>query len=157
MDVRFVDASGAHVKDADDVIELLLRDDGFVWVDVPTWDDNAEAVLEGLGCHPQVLESCRIRNHVPTVHAYDDHWFVTMHTPLIGARGHVHLLELDQIVGDRFLVTVHGPLNPVVAPEEALTETAPCWGGSTPAGSGRPHRRGCRTPWPRRWRAGSGP
>ncbi len=123
MDVRFVDASGAHVKDADDVIELLLRDDGFVWVDVPTWDDNAEAVLEGLGCHPQVLESCRIRNHVPTVHAYDDHWFVTMHTPLIGARGHVHLLELDQIVGDRFLVTVHGPLNPVVAPEEALTET----------------------------------
>ena len=38
--------------------------------------------------------------------------------------GHVHLLELDQVVGERFLVTVHGPLNPVVDPREALVETS---------------------------------
>ncbi|MGZ4615542.1 MAG: CorA family divalent cation transporter [Actinomycetes bacterium] len=123
MDVRYVDPSGAHPHDADDVVELLLRDEGFVWVDVPAWDDQVAGFLAGLGCHPQVVESCRVRNHVPTVHAYADHWFVTMHAPLIGAQGHVHLLELDQIVGDRFLVTVHGPLNPVVDPAEALTET----------------------------------
>ena len=36
----------------------------------------------------------------------------------------MHLLELDQVVGDRFLVTVHGPINPVVDPAEALVETA---------------------------------
>ena len=124
MDVRYVDADGAHLHDPEDVVELLLRDDGFVWADVPVWDEQVAAFLGGLGCHPQVLESCRVRNHVPTVHAYADHWFVTMHAPLIGARGHVHLLELDQIVGDRFLVTVHGPLNPVVDPAEALTETS---------------------------------
>jgi len=35
----------------------------------------------------------------------------------------VHLLELDQIIGDNFLVTVHGPLNPVVDRKEALVET----------------------------------
>jgi Mg2+ and Co2+ transporter CorA len=124
MDVRYVDADGAHPHDPEDVVELLLRDDGFVWADVPAWDDQVAAFLAGLGCHPQVLESCRVRNHVPTVHAYADHWFVTMHTPLLGFRGHVHLLELDQIVGDRFLVTVHGPINPVVDPAEALTETS---------------------------------
>jgi len=123
MDVRYVDAEGAHQHDADDVVELLLRDDGFVWVDVPLWDEQVEGFLGGLGCHREVLESCRVRNHVPTVHAYADHWFVTMHTPLLGAAGHVHLLELDLIIGDRFLVSVHGPLNPVVDPAEALTET----------------------------------
>jgi Mg2+ and Co2+ transporter CorA len=46
-----------------------------------------------------------------------------VHSPLLGKAGHVHLLELDQIIGDRFVVTVHGPLNPVVDPAEALVET----------------------------------
>jgi Mg2+ and Co2+ transporter CorA len=58
------------------------------------------------------------------VHAYPDHYFVTMHRPLLGDAGHVHLLELDLVVAPRYLVTLHGPLNPVVDPQEALTETA---------------------------------
>jgi Mg2+ and Co2+ transporter CorA len=124
MDVRFVDASGAKDHDSDDVVELLLREDGFVWVDVPVWDEQVEGFLAGLGCHPLVVEACRRRNHLPTVHAYPDHYFVTVHTPLLGRAGHVHLLELDLIVAPRYLVTVHGPLNPAVDPEEALTETA---------------------------------
>ena len=124
MDVRFVDATGAHAHDVDDVVVLLDRDDGFVWVDVPAWDDAVHGFLEGLGCHPLVIEACRQRNHVPTVHSYADHYFLTLHTPLAGQAGHVHMLELDQIVGDRYLITVHGPLNPVVDPAEALTETS---------------------------------
>ena len=35
----------------------------------------------------------------------------------------MHLLELDQIVGRDYLVTVHGPLNPVVDPAQAMVET----------------------------------
>ncbi len=124
MDVRFVDPAGAHRHPSDDVVELLCRDDGFLWVDVPVWDEQVEGFLEGLGCHPMVTDACRRRNHVPTVHSYSDHYYVTMHTPLQGNAGHVHLLELDQIIGDRFVVTVHGPLNPVVDPGEALVETA---------------------------------
>jgi magnesium transporter len=123
MDVRFVDATGAHPQESDDVVVLLERDDGFVWVDVPAWDDEAEGFLQGLGCHPLVLDACRHRNHVPTVHSYADHYFVTVHSPLLGQAGHVHLLELDQVIGTNFLVTVHGPLNPVVDPAEALVET----------------------------------
>lgn len=60
---------------------------------------------------------------MPTVHAYENHYFVTLHAPLLGAAGHVHLLELDQVVGRGFLVTVHGPINPAVEPEEAMGET----------------------------------
>ena len=123
MDVRFVDGSGAHEHDPDDVVLLLNRDDGFLWVDVPQWDDQAEGLLKGLNCHPRVMESCQQRNHVPTVHSYVNHYFVTVHSPLLGKAGHVHLLEIDQIVGERFIVTVHGPLNPIVDPEESLVET----------------------------------
>jgi Mg2+ and Co2+ transporter CorA len=46
-----------------------------------------------------------------------------VHAPEIGAGGHVHYLELDQFVGEDFLVTVHGPLSPRVALETALRET----------------------------------
>jgi magnesium transporter len=124
MDVRFVDASGARPHGADEVLPLLDRDDGFVWVDISAEDDDAPGLLTALGCHPRVLEACRQRNHVPTVHSYRDHYFVITHAPLEGANGHVHMLELDQVVGDRFLVTVHGPMNPVVDPGEALVETS---------------------------------
>ncbi len=123
MEVRFVDASGVHLRDHDDVLELFAHDDGFFWIDVPVWDDDSAAVLTGLGCHPMVLEACARRNYIPTVHAYDDHAFITTQSPMLGSAGHVHLLELDQIIGQRFLVTVHGPLNPDVDPAQAQVET----------------------------------
>jgi magnesium transporter len=123
MDVWFVDAAGIQQRHSDDLPSLLGRDDGFVWVDVPQWDDETSRFLAGLGCHPRVLEDCRRRNHVPSVHSYRDHYFVITHAPLAGDKGHVHMLELDQVVGDRFLVTVHGPINPVLDPSEALVET----------------------------------
>jgi Mg2+ and Co2+ transporter CorA len=124
MDVRFVDARGAQGHDSDDIVELLGRDDGFVWVDVPSWSDLVEAFLVGLGCHPLVVAACRQRNHLPTLHAYPDHYFVTVHRPLLGEAGHVHLLELDMVVAPRYLVTMHGPLNPAIDPREALAETS---------------------------------
>jgi len=37
--------------------------------------------------------------------------------------GHVHYVELDQFIGPRYLVTVHGPVNPAVTPEAAERET----------------------------------
>jgi Mg2+ and Co2+ transporter CorA len=97
--------------------------DGFAWIDVPVWDDEAESRLRELGCHDLVVEACRTRNHVPMVHAYPDHVFVTTQSPLLGSAGHVHLLELDQVIGRDFLVTVHGPINPVVDISYALEET----------------------------------
>jgi magnesium transporter len=60
---------------------------------------------------------------VPRVHVYPDHVFIVVHAPEIGARGHVHYLELDQFVGEDFVVTVHGPISPKVPLEAALRET----------------------------------
>ena len=142
MQVWFVDADGVHLRDPDDVVELFAHEDGFFWIDVPVWEDAAGDLLTGLGCHPLVLEGCRQRNYVPTVHGYDDHAFVTTQSPLLGGAGHVHLLELDQIIGQHFLVTVHGPVNPAVDIAEALVETqgvlARMQGGQVP-----PERHPC--------------
>jgi Mg2+ and Co2+ transporter CorA len=60
---------------------------------------------------------------VPKVHVYPGHVFVVLHAPERGARGHVHYIELDQFIGPGWLITVHGPLNPAVAPEVAVVET----------------------------------
>ena len=53
---------------------------------------------------------------------YADHLFLVLHAPQPGAGGHVHYVELDQFVGERFLVTTHGPLNPRVDPAAARVE-----------------------------------
>ena len=124
MEVRFVDGQGVRRCDPDDVVELFSHDDGFYWIEIPVWDAEAESLLSGLGCHPLVIEGCRQRNYVPTVHAYEDHVFITAQSPYLGRAGHVHLLELDQIIGHHFLVTVHGPINPELDVSVALVETS---------------------------------
>lgn len=124
MQVHFVTPDSVEAVTPDELPALLLRPDGFTWVDAPTMDDEAEAILtNAFRLHPRELEALKTRNHVPTVHAYDDHFFVSCHAPLLGRAGHVHLLELDLLVGVNYLITVHGPLNPVVDPIEALVET----------------------------------
>jgi Mg2+ and Co2+ transporter CorA len=125
MDLWFVDADGIRPHDPAELAGLLERTDGFVWVDMVAEDEQAERLLtDVVGAHPLVVAACAQRNHVPTLHGYADHVFVVIHSPYAGDAGHVHLLELDQLVGRRYLVTVHGPINPVVDPAEALRETA---------------------------------
>ena len=124
MDVRFIGSAEVTEHAAEDLPALLERSDGFVWVDIAVVDDRAAEILtEVFAMHPLALEACRIRNHVPTVHAYENHIFLVMFSPLLGKAGHVHLLELDVVVGRSYLVTVHGPLNPAVDPAESMKET----------------------------------
>ncbi len=124
MQVSFVSADGITDHAPGELESLLARTDGFAWVDVPDYDAEAEALLAGpLRAHPLVRQACAERNFVPTVHAYERHLFVILHAPLTGEGGHVHVLELDEVIGDRYLVTVHGPRNPVVTLEDATAET----------------------------------
>jgi magnesium transporter len=124
MDVRYLTESSVEEHPVDQLPVLLQRADGFVWVDIPVFDDDDEKVLaENFGFHELALRACRERNHVPAIHAYPDYYFVVLHAPESGGGGHVHLLELDQFIGRRYIVTVHGPLNPAVPLEHALVET----------------------------------
>jgi magnesium transporter len=124
VDVHFVTSNAVEDKAVEQLTDLLDRDDGFVWVDIPIFDDIAERLLrEVFGFHERAIRLCRERNHLPATHAYPDTVFTVLHAPEPGGSGHVHLLELDQFVGPRHLVTVHGPLNPLVPLERALEDT----------------------------------
>jgi magnesium transporter len=124
MELRWIDADGAAVRDLSQLPNLRGRSDGFLWLDIPEWSDQAEQVLtKEFTFHPMAMENCRTRNHIPKVHLYPQHLFLVIHAPEIGTAGHVHYLELDQFIGENFLVTVHGPLNPKVPLETAMRET----------------------------------
>ena len=125
MELRWIDSEDVGIHDLSELPDLRKRNDGFVWLDIPEWNDEAETVLaKEFHFHPMAITESRNRNHIPRVHVYPHHVFIVVHAPEIGAGGHVHYLELDQFVGDNFLVTVHGPVNPKVPLESALRETS---------------------------------
>lgn len=123
MDVVWITDGNTKRATPADVPSLLERRDGFVWVDVSECDETATSLLSDVfGFHPLAVRDCTRRSHVPKVHAYPDHTFLILHAPE-PERGHVHLLELDQFIGNGFLVTVHGPLGAGVSIEKAVRET----------------------------------
>ena len=123
MDVRLITPEGVEPHPSTD-LDALLDGPGLVWIDVPHWDAITEAALgPRLNLHPRAMRDCAVRNPVPKVHVYPDQVFVVLHAPERGARGHVHYIELDQYVGPNWLLTVHGPMNPVVPLDAAYVET----------------------------------
>ncbi len=124
MDVVVICPTGAERHDAEELPRLLKREDALVWVDIPECDPAAGHVLSDVfGFHSIAVRDCVERNHVSKFHVYADHVFAVLHAPHVGRRGHVHYVELDQFIGLNYLVTVHGPLNPVVDPAVALLDT----------------------------------
>ena len=124
MDVRLVTEQGVEDRPPEELASLLRRETGLVWVDIPGCDDDGARVLSDVfGFHPLAIRDCVERNRVPKVHGYGDHVLVVLHAPELGQRGHVHYLELDQLIGRNYLVTVHGPINPAVDRDVALRET----------------------------------
>jgi Mg2+ and Co2+ transporter CorA len=126
MKLRWIDSKYVDERDLRELPALRKRTDGFLWLDIPEWSDEAEELFANeFHFHPMAIIESRNRNHVPRVHVYPDHVFIVVHAPEIGVGGHVHYLELDQFVGEHFLVTLHGPISPKVSLEAALRETEP--------------------------------
>jgi magnesium transporter len=123
MQLRWISADGVSEHPADAAAELLARPEGLVWLDVPSWSEGAELLLRDVfKFHPMAIGECAQRNQVPKVYVYPDHVFLVLHSPHAGSAGHVHTIELDQFIGDRFLVTVHGPLSAAADPAAARVE-----------------------------------
>lgn len=145
MEIRWITSDGVARYEPEDLPRLLDKDDGVLWVDLPCGDPDAVTVLgDVFGFHPKAVQDCLRRSPVPKVHVYADHVFVVLHAPELGARGHIHYVELDQFVAERYVVTVHGPVNPAVGPAAMRVETTRWPRGSTPAGSGVRRGTSCR-------------
>ena len=113
MMLCWIDSDGVSNHDVAELADLRKRTDGFLWLDIAEWSEEAEAMLTNeFHFHPMAITESKSRSHVPRVHVYPDHLFIVVHAPEIGAAGHVHYLELDQFIGADFLVTVHGPISP---------------------------------------------
>lgn len=118
-------AGGVQAASLDDVPGLLARPDGFVWIDVPeVGDDTRELLVATLGVPQRAVPDFLDRNHIARIHRWPTGMFLGVHRPLSGATGHVHYLELDLLIGQRFLLTTHGPRNATVPLDAMLTETA---------------------------------
>jgi len=124
MDVRLITPAGVEDRGWSDVPALLAGDDGIVWVDVMSCDQGtARQLADTFGFHDLALRDIMERNHLPKLHAYPDHLFVVLHSPEPGEAGHIHLVELDQFVGARYLVTTHGPVAPGVTEDIVMRES----------------------------------
>src|SRR3954451_23523092 len=126
VDIRVMSLAGGIVGThaLSEVAELLTHTGTLIWVDIPECNDEAaELLTDVLKCHPLAVRDCMQRNRVPRVRIYPHQQLLIVHGPERGPSGHVHYIELDQIIGDRYVVTVHGPINPAVDPAVALRET----------------------------------
>ena len=124
MDLRWISASGVERRDLAELPDLLERDDGFLWLDIPVCDEEATEMLSGtFRFHPHAVRNCLEKRRLPKIHSYADHVFLILHSLEFEEEGWGHLVKLVQFVGDRYLVTVHGPLSSHVPPEAALRET----------------------------------
>jgi len=120
----WISGSGIESRSIAEIPALLERDDGFLWLDLPSCDDTATGLLRDLfGFHSHAIRDCREKRRIPKIHTYADYVFVILHDLEFEEGGWGHLVELDQFVGERYLVTVHGPLNPHVPPEAAFRQT----------------------------------
>jgi Mg2+ and Co2+ transporter CorA len=112
MCVRWISSGAAEQRTVEELGALLDREDGFVWVDIPTIGDTAERVLiDVFKFHPLAVRDCREPGHVPKVHAYADHLFMMLHVPEREPNGQIQHRELNQFIGSRYLVTVHERLD----------------------------------------------
>jgi magnesium transporter len=124
VNVYLINEQGLQECAPDTLGELLAHPDGVVWVDMPVCRRQEAQVLSGtFGFRDVAVRDCLLRNHVSKIYIYEDHVFTVLHAPKVGKGGHVHYIELDQFLGQHYLVTVHGPLNPVVEPAVAFADT----------------------------------
>jgi magnesium transporter len=124
--IRVLSLAGGTVRShrTDEVAALIDQPDTVVWMDIPECTAEAvELLTDVLRCHPLAVRDCMQRNRVPRVRIYPHQQLLILHGPERGPSGHVHYLELDQIIGENYVVTVHGPINPNLSLDVALAET----------------------------------
>jgi len=69
VEVRHITEEGFEEHPVENLKELLARDEGFVWVDVPCGDpDTARVLGEVFEFHPLAVRDSIERNRVARVH-----------------------------------------------------------------------------------------
>jgi magnesium transporter len=109
--VRLVISDGAQLRETTDLDELgpaLSEAGSWTWIDAtsPTPDD-VDRIGRVLGLHPLVAEDILEGNQRPKVEVTDDVVHLVLFS--IGYAQELEASEIDFVLGDRFLLTVHEP------------------------------------------------
>jgi len=110
MDIRWVGKPGVRQLSAEAVPDVVSRQDGVVWVDV----DHADAAGMGLltelvPARAPDVQACHTRSPVPTLHAYEDHYFSAMNGLARGTDGRLHFVPVKMFIRPPVVFTVTGP------------------------------------------------
>jgi hypothetical protein len=66
MKLRWIESEDASIHDLSELPDLRNRTDGFLWLDIPEWSENAEPILANkFHFHPLAIAKAKNRNHVP--------------------------------------------------------------------------------------------
>ncbi len=98
----------AETTDVGSLKGILAEPDTRVWVDcIDPEDELVMPIAEALGLHPLIAEDIVERNQRAKIETFDD----IVHIVLFSLThvGEVKTSEIDLVVGQRFLATVHGP------------------------------------------------
>ena len=56
MKLRWIDSTGATERELAELPALRTRADGFLWLDIPEWSENAHAILtDEFHFHPMAI------------------------------------------------------------------------------------------------------
>lgn len=93
----------------DEVAAHLQRPDSVVWVDMlAPADGQLVGLAEVLGVHELAVEDVLEPHQRPKLDQYATHMFLTCHHVVLDPQtARLEVIELDVLIGDRWLVTVH--------------------------------------------------
>jgi magnesium transporter len=82
MMLNWITSDGVSNHALAELPDLRKRTDGFLWLDIPEWRDEAEEILTNeFHFHPMAITESKSRSHIPRVHVYPDHVFIVLHAP----------------------------------------------------------------------------
>ena len=74
MMLNWITSDGVSNHALAELPDLRKRTDGFLWLDIPEWRDEAEEILTNeFHFHPLAITESKNRSHIPRVHVYPDH------------------------------------------------------------------------------------
>ncbi|MGQ0620396.1 MAG: magnesium transporter CorA family protein [Panacagrimonas sp.] len=111
MEVYWISREGLSRHSAIEVPELLLREDGFLWLDIDQPDSACTRLMsEVLHFHPLGVRECQSRVPIPKMHIYADHFFMVFYSVEITPQGVMRLFQTSAFINERkYFVSVHGP------------------------------------------------
>jgi len=102
------DAAGAREVGVDEAVRLAVAGPGAVWLDIEATDDQtARALLAPLGIHPVALDDMVAHINRPKVDDYGAYLYLAVHSARWESGERPTLREIDFLICDRFLVSLH--------------------------------------------------